>query len=56
MGQLGCDRPEFGTALLGLGLQRVESGLDVVDRIALGPSQEQLAVDPVVILSVDVQR
>lgn len=34
----------------------VESGLDVVDRIALGPSQEQLAVDPVVILSVDVQR
>jgi cyclophilin family peptidyl-prolyl cis-trans isomerase len=34
----------------------VESGLDVVDRIALGPAQDELAIDPVVILSVDVQR
>ena len=34
----------------------VESGMDVVDRIALGPVDGQLAVDPVVILGVDVQR
>ena len=34
----------------------VVEGMDVVDRIAQGPVEGQLAVDPVVILSVDVER
>ena len=34
----------------------VVEGLDVVDRIAAGPVQGQLAVDPAVITDVDVQR
>lgn len=34
----------------------VVEGMDVVDRIAQGPTDGQLAVDPVIILSVDVQR
>ncbi len=34
----------------------VVSGMEVVDRIALGPVEDQLAIDPVVILAVDVQR
>lgn len=35
---------------------QVESGMDVVDRIAQGPTDGQLAVDPVRIVEVDVQR
>lgn len=34
----------------------VVEGMDVVDRIAQGPVDGQLAVDPIIILSVDVQR
>ena len=34
----------------------VVEGMDVVDRIAVGPADRDLAIDPVVILGVDVQR